>query len=181
MGADTKAYSRVQESRTAYERVLLMVPGYRGYRGRDLIRGTDQLLRDQVSLRLKQALGSLKDGYKAVVNGGNMDLAADVDSGVRTLDKLNQMVSHAASGYTGRWDPAKIMDSQLDRAVEFDANLLEGAGAIAQGADMFRSAPTRDSMSTLRQQLEAFDRTFTSRKQVMLGLEEIGGGPGVRG
>ncbi len=178
MEADTKAYARVQESRTAWERVLLMVPGYRGYRGRDLIRGTDQLVRDQVALRLKQALGALKDGYKGIVNQGDMELAAEVDSRVRTLDRLSQAVSHAASGYTGRWDPAKILDTQLDRAVEFDANLLEGAGGIAQGADAFRAALTRESIVQVRAQLEQFDRTFASRKQVMLGLEEMGRSPG---
>jgi hypothetical protein len=174
MSIESKAYEQVKTSRTAWERACLMVPGYRGYRTRDLIRGTDQLVRDVVARQLKQGLGALKDTYKAVVNQGEAGFAEGIDSGVRTLDRLHQSVLHAPGGFTGRWDPAKILDKELDRAVEFDAGLLDMAQTIAAASDAVRANPGPALLQDLRGQLERFDRTFTGRRQFLLGLYETG-------
>ncbi len=168
------AYDRVKQSRSAWERVLLMIPGYRGYRGRDLIRDTDQLVRDAVALELRKALGALKDAYKSLVNGGNDVLASEVDSAVRILDRLQQAIAHASRGYSGRWDGAKILDAQLDRAIEFDDSLLDGARRIGSDIGAFRAETSAKLLETVRSDLEALDRTFIARKQVMIGIEELG-------
>ncbi len=178
MGIESKAAERVETSRSAYERMLLMVPGYRGYRGRDLIRDTDQLVRDAAALRLKQGLGALKETYKGMVNAGDAGFSEEVDSVVRILDRLHQSTLHAARGYTGRWDGAKILDAQLDRAVEFDSNVLASAQAIADDAVTLRAKPSRDGLVALRASIERLDRTFLERKQAILGLVELGSDAG---
>ncbi|MEM4717475.1 MAG: hypothetical protein QXE81_01790, partial [Desulfurococcaceae archaeon] len=44
-----------------YEKLLMIFPGYRGYKEKELIRETDKIVREQLYRRLKNVINVLRD------------------------------------------------------------------------------------------------------------------------
>jgi len=118
---------------TPLERLQLLVPGYRGYKAKDLIRQDDFLIRTSVKSKLENALNELAEleGRLVSVSPFNPQLKRIefVASKIRTL--ISELVS-AQGGGADVYARYKISTEQLDEIVKNDLNMIQLADQAYQ-------------------------------------------------
>jgi hypothetical protein len=151
--------SRVEKAKGQYglmERILSYVPGYRGYKEKEIRRETDRLVRMAASSRLKKALDNVREALSKVpVSGSDRELAERV---VIRLDMVKQKTERAVAGYAGLFDVVKVREDRLDQLIEHDEKLITSAEGILQQSMAIKSASSPDELrSRLQQLLDSID------------------------
>jgi ribosomal protein L17 len=169
---------RIGEDERILERIMLAVPGFRGYKAKEQRREADKIIREFLSSRLEEARNMLQDIYE-IVAGGKAPLSLDpIDRLMAIFDRVSEKVNHASYGYAGFFDATKIEEDDLDRMINFDTQLVDSAKALAQGVQVFkddlqagRFGNLEGDESDLRKTVEGFETTFDQRKDVIEGVE----------
>jgi ribosomal protein L17 len=169
---------RIGEDERLLEKIMLAVPGFRGYKAKEQRREADKIIREFLSSRLQEARNMLQDIYE-IVAGGKAQVALDpIDKLMAIFDRVSEKVNHASYGYAGFFDATKIEEDDLDRMMSFDTQLVESAKGLAQKVQVFKDdvqAGKFDNLeayeSDLRKTVEGFETTFDQRKDVIEGVE----------
>ncbi len=113
------------------EKLELMIPGFQGYKRRELIREDDARVRrrvasflDDARLRVERLIG--------LVKRRDISLALRLDDLRLELMKVAQMIRHATYGYAGFFDRVKIEEEQLQKLLLYDYKLVTQASAIRE-------------------------------------------------
>ena len=169
---------RIGENERLLEKIMLAVPGFRGYKAKEQRREADKIIREFLYSRLQEARNMLQDIYETVA-GGEVPVALDpIDRLTAIFDRVSEKVNHASYGYAGFFDATKIEEDDLDRMISFDTQLVESAKGLAQRVQVFKDdvqAGKFDNLETyeseLRKTVEGFETTFDQRKDVIEGVE----------
>lgn len=125
---------RVRAGQTgALESILNAVPGYGGYRDKQLRRDADRLLRDHIAGRLALQGTKLSELQRRLIDAGQLPLLDDLERVARRLQTLADEVRAAAGGYAGFFDAVKVREAELDRLYEFDQALLAEIPRLEEG------------------------------------------------
>ena len=125
---------RVQAGQTgALESILNAIPGYGGYRDKQLRRDADRLLRDHIASELAQQGRKLPELQRRLIDAGQLSLVDDLERVDRRLLTLADQVRTAAGGYAGFFDALKVREAELDRLYEFDQALLGEIPRLEEG------------------------------------------------
>lgn len=169
---------RIQESEKLLEKIMLVVPGFSGYKKREERREADKIIRNFLHSKLQEARNDLQDVYRTVSESERSDDLQLIDRLMAVFDRVSERVNHASYGYHGFFDAIKIEEADLDRMIEFDTQLVDGAKGLAEKVKGIKTevmANTFDNLGTelreLRNAVEEFDRTFDERKDVIDGVE----------
>ena len=169
---------KIGEDEQLLEKIMLAVPGFRGYKAKEQRREADKKIRDFVSSRLQEARNDLQDIYQIVAEKRVPEALHPIDRLTAIFDRVSEKVHHASYGYAGFFDATKIDEDDLDRMIDFDTQLVEGAKGVAQRVQAFKDevqAGKFDSLeayeSELRKTIEGFETTFDQRKDVIEGVE----------
>ncbi len=117
------------------ERMQLLVPGFRGYKIKDLIRQDDFLVRQAIVQSLEEA-GRLLEG-QAAEKAMEDPLSAAVQEYERLLSELRSLaldIKSAPLGDSGMHDRFKLFPEDLEKIVQYDLGLINAARAILDGA-----------------------------------------------
>jgi len=176
MGYSEKAQSRVAEERKFVETVASYIPGYHGYQGREKIRETDRLVRDELTRVLKIGVTNLSSCFSVLVKSRS-PLSADVDRVKLKADRISETVRHAEYGYAGLFDPIKIHDEELHALLKFDDGLVTTVHEILDSTENILKLSRDgkgigDTLGSLESSLDNFSNEFGERKQFMQGLKE---------
>ncbi|RLI11099.1 hypothetical protein DRO33_04675 [Candidatus Bathyarchaeota archaeon] len=167
---------KVKRERGIIERLLSLVPGYHGYKERELRRETDRLVRMAAATRLRHAKDAISRSLSpfAMMRLSNEDMFV-VDSLLTRLDRVTQRIDRAVAGYAGLYDAVKVREDKLDAVIEHDLKLVERAEAIKEAADSLArlqpgSDAWRNALQTLISDVEEFDRLVDQRVEILRGL-----------
>ncbi|MBI2184972.1 MAG: hypothetical protein HYU39_08455 [Thaumarchaeota archaeon] len=121
---------KVKTQRGLFERIVHYIPGYRGYKEKEIRRESDRLVRQQAAASLKKAL----DLYKRSLSAGadlpeSKRLAAD--RVLSRLDLLKERVAKAEGGYSGLFDAVKVREDRLDQMISVDHDLVSLCSELA--------------------------------------------------
>jgi hypothetical protein len=162
---------RIEESKNWFERFVEKIPGYRGYKGKELRREADKTERVFVGKGLDSSLAKLDELKLDLLKQGKLDVLDEIDVAMRKLRKVRDRVQYADYGYAGLFDPAKVGEQKLDELFAFDKGLETEAGSIGE----FTAALSADSPSLktdiglLDDRVEALDAHFTERESLITG------------
>jgi len=169
---------RIGEDEQLLEKIMLVIPGFRGYKAKEQRRQADKIVRDYVSARLQDARNMLQDVYAIVAENKASEASQPIDRLMAILDRVSEKVHHASYGYAGFFDATKIDEDDLDRMIGFDTQLVDGAKGLAQRVQAFKDevqAGNFDNLeayeSELRKTVEGFETSFDQRKDVIEGVE----------
>jgi DNA repair ATPase RecN len=107
------------------ETVTNAIPGYKGYKQKELRREADKLLRDTLADRMRTLKIQLDELQKDLISGGKFDLLDEVESVATQLQTFIDRVKTASYGYSGLFDAKRVKEEDLDRLYEFDAHLMD--------------------------------------------------------
>ncbi|MBN2369592.1 MAG: hypothetical protein JXO72_03820 [Vicinamibacteria bacterium] len=154
------------------ERIVNHIPGFKGYREKELRRDADRIERERLSSRLelnKKALDDLADG---ATRSGALDLINEIETARKRIDKIVARVRYADRGYAGFFDAVKVDETVLARIYEFDLGLIENADQIRAAAQAAADAPSglKAVLRTLIETIDALDARLAEREAVLAGV-----------
>jgi hypothetical protein len=115
---------RVEENRGAMKKLELLIPGLRGYRSKEDIRVSDELLRNQVADRLDKVKDNLQQLRKQVAAANDLTNLTSVGSLMAQVQTLSGEVRHAAQGYAGWVAPIQVNEEKLNKLYEYDYSFV---------------------------------------------------------
>ena len=162
---------KARAGHNALERLMNAVPGFKGYREKELRRDADRLQREYLAARLDDNKKVLNQLAADATRSGSLDVINDIETARKRLDKLVNRVRYADRGYSGFFDPVKVDEGQLDRVYLFDLGLIDGVEAIQVAAKAALSAP--DVVTATREitaQVDALDTRLVDREAILSGI-----------
>jgi len=170
-------YSEAKSQMRLSERILAFIPGFRGYKEKELRRESDKLIRNHLYLKLSTAKSGLKAIFQKLADRRYFDVMTDMDRLTAKMDRVVEKVNHASYGYTGFFDLVKVKEDALDRMIDFDNKLIDGVNSFAADVDAFKvelaSGETKnmkERIQNLTDKLESFEEAFDKRQEVILGV-----------
>ena len=159
------------------ERIAAFIPGFRGYKEKELRRESDKLIRNHLTLKLSNSKNDLKQIFQKLSDRRYFDVLTDMDRLVAKMDRVVEKVNHASYGYSGFFDVVKVKEDALDRMIDFDSKLIDGVNTVATEIDAFKaelaSGETKNMkqrIQTITDKLESFEDTFDSRDEIIKGV-----------
>lgn len=177
------AVDRVRKEMGLLEKISTYLPGYRGYKEKELRRETDILVRRKVSMILSEARSTLNTplnpsaARKLAYNPEAKFMFENIRA---ELDKITQKIDKAVAGYAGLFDAVKVREDKLDAVIQHDLSLIQKAEVIKDlvsqllateaGGDEWRSRA-----GELKTALAEFDGLVDERARIFRGLAEVVG------
>lgn len=178
MSENNSFYEKGKKEMRLSERLLAAIPGFRGYKEKELRRESDKLIRKHLGRRLSEAKNDLKDVYQKLSDRRWFEVLTDMDRLVARFDRITAKIDHASYGYAGFFNIIKVGEESLDRMIDFDNQLVEDTEKIAEEVEAFKKEFTKpevkkakEHMQSLSDKLETFEETFDKRKEVIMGVD----------
>jgi hypothetical protein len=136
------------------EKLELIIPGFKGYKEKELRREQDKALR----MRLVRALNDLK--YDLV--GMEEEYPDDLEK-VKTLEtllgrvqKLEDKIEHADYGYAGFFDLNHIDEETLDQIYQYDLKMF----------DLIEQVNGEEDLEVLRTKIKELEKEWDKREEI---------------
>ena len=123
---------RVEGSQSGFEKLIGSIPGYKGYKERELRREADRLLRTHLADRFDEQRRRLVNVMGQLTSAGRLSETVALERANLKLQRLIDRLRTAAYGYAGLFDAIKIEQAELDALYEFDAALADGVDRVAE-------------------------------------------------
>jgi hypothetical protein len=156
------------------EKLAAKIPGYRGYKEKEVRREADKLLRDHIYRVLTEQRRRIED-IQASLGVEQIESVEALGKARRRLQTLADTVRTAAYGYAGLFDAVKVKEEQLDALYDFDNQLLAEAESIGEAVDSLQAALDRSEgvSSAIRDLTETITRlrdVYDRRQDVVTGM-----------
>ena len=167
-----------KEDRGIFERIALYIPGYRGYREKNIRREIDRLVRSHIALSIKEAKTVLNDLKRQVMENGDIDSVRSIERISTKIDTYMKSIESAESGYSGIWETMKTTESDLDGVVEWDEKLVIGSeelkGALTELRDKVDegAADVKKDIRAIEKYVDDLRDGLNERKLVLKGLAD---------
>ena len=178
MTENNDVYGEAKSQMRLSERIAAALPGFRGYKEKELRRESDKLIRNHLYLKLSGAKNDVRSISQKIADKRYMDVLTDIDRLTAKMDRVTEKVNHASYGYAGFYDIVKIKEENLDRMITFDNQLLDNVNALTSDIDALKAqllsgdySNLKDKIQVLTDKLEAFEDAFDKREEVILGVD----------
>ncbi|MCX7597789.1 MAG: hypothetical protein N2512_02830 [Armatimonadetes bacterium] len=164
---------RVREHESPLQRLLDLIPGFAGYREKELRRRADQLLRDHLAGLLDGEKAKLQRRQAELSHAARLEDLGPLDRAIGLIQKVRDKIRYADYGYVGWFDTPKINERELDDLYEYDLSMREKIGAIqdrvrrAAGAE---GEELRAALADLSEALNELDELIDRRGDVIARL-----------
>ncbi len=167
---------RVAGAREALERLAGVIPGYKGYKEKELRREADKLLRMHLVRRFEEQRGRLTGVQSRLVEAGELKAVVALERAMMRLQLLIDRLRTAAYGHAGLFDAVKVKQEELDALYDYDYVLAAGVDRLSEKLDSLAAATAAEVIAAAGEDLvsllEEINTTFSKRMDVILGLVE---------
>jgi len=171
-------YEKAKEEMRLSERILAELPGFRGYKEKELRRESDKLIRNHLYLRLTEARKDLKEIFQKLSDSRLHEVLTDMDRFIMRFDRVSEKINHASYGYAGFFNIVKVEEEKLDKMIEFDTGLIDDVDKIVEETTAFKKEvmkqkfeKVREHIQNLSDMLEELEETFNGREEVIMGVK----------
>jgi hypothetical protein len=176
MSENKDVYAQAKNQMRLSERIAAALPGFRGYKEKELRRESDKLVRNNLTLKLSKDKDNVRSIAQRIADKRYLDVLPDIDRLTAKMDRITEKVNHASYGYAGFYDIVKIKEDNLDRMITFDNQLLDEVNALTASIEDLKTqllsnnfANLKDKIQTIADKFELLEDTFDKREQVILG------------
>ncbi|MCJ7470417.1 hypothetical protein MUO74_07990 [Candidatus Bathyarchaeota archaeon] len=169
---------KVKGERGLLERIMGYIPGYHGYKEKELRRESDRLVRMEAVNKLKAAKTAMR---RAFANPAMVQKLAGEDTYRyealnSRMDRVTQRIDRAVAGYQGVFDAVKVKEDKLDSVLQHDVSLIEKADGIKADCEkLSKMQPGNEdwsaAMDALISKVEEYDSLINSRTEILRGLK----------
>jgi len=142
------------------EKIEVLIPGFRGYKQKELRREDDKLLRT----RICEELENIKKDFEYMEDGiENIDELRECEDVIQQIQKLIDKIEHADYGYAGFFDRVHIDEEELDKIYEYDEKILRKIEEIKE----------REDSKKVLKDLRFIEEEFEKREKLTMGEEPV--------
>ena len=177
MSDNKDIYAQAKSQMRLSERIAGALPGFRGYKEKELRRESDKLVRNHLYLKLSKDKDNVRSISQKIADKRYLDILPDIDRLTAKMDRITEKVNHASYGYSGFYDIVKIKEENLDRMISFDNQLLDSVNVLTDSIDALKTqllagdySNLKDKVQGLTDKLEMLEDTFDKRQEVILGV-----------
>ncbi len=169
--------SRAKEERRLFERILSVLPGFKGYKEKEIRRESDRLVRDHLYRRLREGEDLLKEFFQRLSDRRAYGVLEEVDRLVMIFDRVKARIDHASYGYSGFFDVLKVDEKDLEEMLSFDERLIKAVEEVFEETKALREVDVekvgdiRRHLEVIRSSLKELEETFNRRKEKILGVK----------
>jgi len=163
----------VQSSMGGFEKLTSKIPGYRGYKEKELRREADKLLRTKLANEFDDQRKRVSELQQELVSQAKIEFLDDLERAAMKLQLLIDRIKTASYGYAGLFDAVKVKEGQLDALYEFDSRMLDFVDEVAVDLDQVTSAISGgegigSAIRALSDTVEDANQAFGHREEAML-------------
>jgi hypothetical protein len=162
---------RIEESKNWFERLAEKVPGYKGYKQKELGREADKIERVHVADYVDSCLGKLDQLKLDLMKSSNLEGLGEVDAIMRKVRKVRDRIQFADYGYAGLFDTTKVGLQKIEELRAFDQGLeTEAVGIRDLAGTLAVGSPSLSAdIGILDDRIEALDAHFSDRENLITG------------
>jgi len=162
---------------SGFENLVGKIPGYKGYKEKELRREADKLLRDAIVSRMRTVKTQLDGLQTDLIGAGKFDLLDETGSSATQIQTFIDRVRTASYGYSGLFDAARVDEQALDSVYEFD-NALMGyveriENAIATARENLNGEDVKSSILLIRDLAREANAVFDERTEILKGTSSV--------
>jgi uncharacterized phage infection (PIP) family protein YhgE len=179
MSENKDVYAQAKSQMRLSERIAAALPGFRGYKEKELRRESDKLIRNNLTFKLSKDKDNVRSIAQKIADKRYLDVLPEIDRLNAKMDRITEKVNHASYGYAGFYDIVKIKEEQLDRMITFDNQLLDEVNALTASIEDVKAqllsnnfSNLKDKIQTITDKLELLEDTFDKREQTILGVTQ---------
>lgn len=178
VGGEGDLRETVEGALSGFEQLVKKIPGYKGYKEKEMRREADKLLRDEVARLLDDQRKRLSELQNQLISQAQIEYLDDVERVVMKLQLLIDRVKTASYGYAGLFDAVKVKEEQLDALYEFDNQMMGYADDFAAGVDKASSSISAregvgEALTGLVGIVDEANQTFGHREEVILRASDF--------
>jgi hypothetical protein len=163
---------KISGSRGGLEKLVGAIPGYKGYKEKEMRREADRLLRETLARRYEEQWARLSGVQRRLMSAGGIEFTDDVESAATKLRGFIDKLKTAAMGYGGIFSAVKVKEAQLDKLYQFDNALSDGLLQVSGTIDGIEAAVAAkqgipEAISRFDDQCRYLVTTFEQRKDVL--------------
>jgi len=179
MSEKNDVYSDVKGQMRLSERIAAFVPGFRGYKEKEIRHESDKLIRNHLTLKLSADKNDLRELSQKIADRRYFDIMTDMDRLLAKMDRIAEKVNHASYGYSGFFDAVKVKEENLDNMISFDNKLINSVAALTTEIDAFKTdlasgntVNLKGHIQSVTDKVEALEDTFDGREEIILGVTQ---------
>jgi hypothetical protein len=168
---------RIEEEKRLLEKLMTWLPGFKGYKEKELRRESDRLLRTHLYQKMRNIRTILYDLYREVVDLGLVEIWESIDRIIIKVDTVSERINHAAYGYTGFFDALKVDEIKLDNMIAFDHQLLEKIENLSKKIGEVKDQISKKDIDELAKHVNTtysllleLEMLLNERKSTILGI-----------
>jgi hypothetical protein len=163
----------VESSLGGLENLARKIPGYGGYKEKELRREADKLLRMQLAGKFDDQRKRISEIQNQLLSQAKIEFLDDLERAVMKLQLLIDRIKTASYGYAGLFDAVKVKEEQLDALYAFDNQMLDFVDEAAADIDQVMSAVAAgegigDAIGALVGTVDEANLTFGHREEAIL-------------
>jgi len=169
---------RIKDNEKLLERMMLALPGFRGYKQREQRREADKIVRDYIYNVLEHAKDDLTGCFQTLSDAKASELLEPMNRLIAQLDRVAEKINHASYGYSGYFDAIKIEEAELDNMLAYDTQLMDSARKFSEGTASFKNDLDQSKLDNagssekaLESTLHSLELAFDQRKAVIEGVK----------
>lgn len=165
----------VSDARSSLEKLVGKIPGYSGYKEKEMRREADRLLRLHLSERFQEQRGKLSSLQNHLASGGKLEDLGLLERVMLQLQLLIDRLKVAEYGYAGLFDAVRIKEEHLDALYMYDNALTVSVDQLAEGMDKLAIAAMagdeiRSAANDALLLLQELNTTMDRRKDAILNV-----------
>ena len=171
-------YEKANGEMRLSERILAQLPGFRGYKEKELRRESDKLIRNHLYGKLMKARSDLKEVFQQLSQQKRHEVLTDMDQLVTRYDRVSEKINHASYGYAGFFNVLKVDEPKLDKMIDFDSQLIDEVQTIVDQASAFKKdvikqmfEKAKQHIQKINESLETLEDKFDQRGEIILGVK----------
>ena len=169
---------RVQGSERPLERLMLVLPGFRGYKLREQRREAYRIVRSHVYELMEHTRDDLTTCLQALIDNKLTELVEPMNRLIAKTDRVAEKINHASYGYTGFFDSVRIEEPDLDRMLGYDSQLMDLARKTSDMTTALRGNLTQNRLDGVRNSelqldgsINSLELAFDQRKSIIEGVK----------
>ncbi len=173
----TDPMDKVTEEKDLLGKLQNSVAGFVGYYDRERRRDADKLLRDTVADRYEEQWDRVSAIQAQMVSAKLLGYVDDVEVASIKLRTFVDRLRGAPRGYAGFFDAVRINQDELDSIYQYDLELLDYAGRVAEAVDGLEAAMSSEdelpaAIENLVKAATGAIRAYDRRSEVVINEQE---------
>jgi hypothetical protein len=165
---------RIEDAYNKLEQMAKDLPGYKGYKEKEVRREADKLVRLKVARGFEEQRRRLNRNAAKLANAGRLGALMTLDRAGMKLQLLIDRLKVASYGYAGLFDAVKIGSAELDALYNYDSALLGSVDKVKALVDAVAVAQNDEEVTKagneLLEAVEEVNETFSKRQDVILEI-----------